>query len=227
MKTIPVLALSGAFVLNLTASAAAQAPVAVVEDVNGKVSGVEFMDYVTPGTKIELGRHGSIVLSYMKSCRQEIIIGGTVTIGTEQSSVDNGRVERTTVRCDAKHIQLAAREEDQSAATVFRNISPSQMANTPQITLYGRSPVVETNGPGTLIVERLDRPGERHEVGLSEQSLDRGKFYDFAKAHVVLTPGGTYLASFGTLTVVFKIDRQAKSGSTPIIGRLLRFAQAR
>jgi len=33
----------------LVASAAAQAPVAVVEDVKGKVAGVEFMDYVAPG----------------------------------------------------------------------------------------------------------------------------------------------------------------------------------
>ena len=38
--------------------AAAQAPVAVVEDVQGKVTGAEFMDYVAPGQVIKLG-HGT------------------------------------------------------------------------------------------------------------------------------------------------------------------------
>jgi hypothetical protein len=228
MRNILMVALAGAGVLGLTVSAAAQAPVAVVEAVKGKVAGVEFMDYVAPGNKIELGAKGSIVLSYMKSCRREIITGGTVTVGTEQSTVDHGKVERTVVDCDADHIQLTAREASQSAATVFRSMAPTQQAaSTPQITLYGRSPVVETNGPGTLVIERLDQPGERHEVTLSNKLLNRGRFYDFAKAHKALTPGATYRASLGGLTVVFKVDAKAKPGSTPIIGRLLRFAQAR
>jgi hypothetical protein len=228
MKNILVLALAGAGMLAITASAAAQAPVAVVEDVKGQVAGVEFMDYVAPGTKIELGLKSSIVLSYMKSCTRETITGGTVTVGAEQSTVDHGKVERTVVDCDANHIQLTAREATQSAATVFRSMAPTQpAASTPQITLYGRSPVVETNGPGKLLIERLDQPGERHEVALSKKSLDRGRFYDFAKAHKALTPGATYRASLGGLNIVFKVDAQAKLGATPIIGRLLRFAQAR
>jgi hypothetical protein len=227
MKNILVPALTGAGVLAIIASAAAQTPVAVVERVKGRVADVEFMDYVTPGTKIELGPTGSIVLSYTQSCRREIITGGTVIVGSEQSTVDHGKVEHTIVGCDANHIRLVAAETSQSAATVFRNISPTRPAqSTPQITLYGRSPVVETNGPGTLVIERLDRPGERHEVALSDQSLERGRFYDFAKAHQALTPGATYVASLGRLSVVFKIDRRAKRGSTPIIGRLLRFVAA-
>ena len=39
----------------LATSAAAQVPVAIVEDVQGKVVGVEFMDYVAPGKVIKLG----------------------------------------------------------------------------------------------------------------------------------------------------------------------------
>ena len=225
---ILVSALAGAAMLALMASASAQTPVAVVEDVKGKVVGAEFMDYVAPGTKIDLGQRGSIVLSYMKSCRREKITGGIVTVGTAASTVDHGKVEATIVGCDANRIQLAAQEANRSAATVFRNILPPQQAKSaPQITLYGRSPVVETNGPGTLLIERLDQPGERHEVVVSDKSLERGRFYDFAKAHKALTPGATYLASFDKLGIVFKIDAKAKIGSTPIIGRLLRFAEAR
>lgn len=48
-------------------AALAQAPVAVVEDVQGKPAGVELMDYVTAGQKIALGAGDSIVLGYIKS----------------------------------------------------------------------------------------------------------------------------------------------------------------
>ena len=48
----------------LTGLAAAEAPVAVVEDVQGTVAGVEFMDYVAPGKVIKLGPNGAVVLGY-------------------------------------------------------------------------------------------------------------------------------------------------------------------
>jgi hypothetical protein len=227
MRKFMVAALASAGVFAVAVSAAAQTPVAVVEEVSGKAAGVEFMDYVTPGTKIELGSKGSVVLSYMKSCQREVIKGGTVTVGTERSAVANGKVERTVVGCDASHIRLAAGEANQSAATVFRSLLPGQQREAkPQITLYGRSPVVETNGPGTLVVERLDQSSEPYDIVVSAKSLDRGRFFDFAKAHKALTPGATYRASFGKLSIVFTIDDRAKSGATPIIGRLLRFAEA-
>jgi hypothetical protein len=226
MKNFLVLALAGGSLLGLMASAAAQTPVAVVEEVQGKVVGAEFMDYVIPGAKIELGSKGSIVLSYMKSCQREAIKGGTVTVGTDHSTIENGAVQRSIVGCDADHIQLSVGEANQSAATVFRSLQQSERAKKPQITLYGRSPVVETNGPGKLVIERLDQAGERQEVAVSAKSLERGRFYDFAKARIALVPGATYVATFGKRSVVFKIDRQAKLGATAIIGRLLRFTAA-
>jgi hypothetical protein len=226
MKKSLMFVLAGGSLLGLMASAVAQTPVAVVEDVQGKVVGAEFMDYVTPGTKIDLGSKGSIVLSYMKSCQRETIKGGTVTVGTDHSTIENGAVQRSVVGCDANHIELSAGEANQSAATVFRSLQPSERAKRPQLTLYGRSPLVETNGPGMLVIERLDKTGEPQEIAVSAKSLERGRFYDFAKTRVILAPGATYLATFGKRSVVFKIDRQAKSGATPIIGRLLRFTAA-
>ena len=63
-------------------------PVAVIEDVQGKVTGAEFMDYVVPGQVIKLGAGGKIVIGYMKSCWREVISGiGTVIVGTDQSAV--------------------------------------------------------------------------------------------------------------------------------------------
>jgi hypothetical protein len=205
-------------------SAAAQAPVAVVEDVTGKVAGVEFMDYVPAGKVIKLGAKGSIVLGYMKSCWRETITGGTVLVGTDESMVQGGSVERVKIDCDTKQLDLTAAQANQSAATVFRSMTPDQRAATPpQITLYGVSPVIEIKGRGPLVVERLDQPGERYEAEVGAKSLVRGKFYDFAKTQRALTPGGTYLARLGARQIVFKIDPRALPGAAPIAGRLLRF----
>ena len=44
--------------LALAGPAAAQSPVAVVEEVQGKVTGAEFMDYVTPKTVIKIPAGG-------------------------------------------------------------------------------------------------------------------------------------------------------------------------
>lgn len=210
------------FALGLAAPAAAQSPVAVVEDVKGKVAGVEFMDYVAPKQVIKLGPKDSIVLGYMTSCWRETIAGaGTVIVGDEQSMVHLAKVERVKVDCDAGRVQLTARDASQSAATVFRSMTPGEKAAAqPRLTLHGLSPLVEVKSKGAVVIERLDQPGERHEI--AAKSFVRGRFYDFAKARKTLTPGATYTASLGAVTMVFKVDPQAKPGETPIIGRLLR-----
>jgi hypothetical protein len=84
---------AGALVLG----ASAQSPAAVVEEMQGSVPGVQFMDYVDPGQVIRLGAHDRIVLGYLKSCWRETISGGTVTVGPEQSEVAGGEVARTKV----------------------------------------------------------------------------------------------------------------------------------
>jgi hypothetical protein len=208
--------------IGCTGLAAAQAPVAVVEDVQGKVTGAEFMDYVAPGKVIKLGPAGMVVLGYMKSCRRETITGvGTVIVGAEESMVHLGDVKASTVQCDSNHSQLIDREVGESAATVVRGMDKKN-AMSPTFTLYGLSPVVETTGRGKLVVERLDVKGERYDVDLSAASVVRDKFYDFAKTGTALRPGGTYAASLGSRRAVFLVARGAEPGPTPIIGRLVR-----
>jgi len=210
-------------------AAAAQAPVAVVEDVTGNPPGVEFMDYVPAGKVIRLGAKDAVVLGYMKSCWRETITGGTVTVGEEQSTVTDGRIQREKVGCDSKS-QLTQAQASKSGAMVFR--APPRPATAPgappaaQLTLYGLSPVVEVKGGGKLVIERLDQTGERHEVTIGGQQLLRGSFYDFAKAEKALEAGGLYRASVGTQQIVFKVDPYARPGQAPVVGRLLRFVPA-
>jgi hypothetical protein len=206
----------------LAGSAAAQTPVAVVEDVQGKVTGAEFMDYVAPGKVIKLGAGGMVVLGYMKSCWRETISGiGTVVVGAEESLVHLADVKAGKVECDSSHSQLIDRTVGESAATVVRGLDGKAPAS-PRLTLYGASPMVETTGRGKLVIERLDVRGEHYDVDLTAASVVRGKFYDFAKTGTALKPGGTYAASLGSQRTVFLVDRHAAPGPTPIIGRLVR-----
>jgi hypothetical protein len=207
----------------LTCSAAAQSPVAVVEEVKGKVTGAEFMDYVTPKAVIKIGDDGVVILSYLKSCRRETISGtGTVVVGTEESSVHLADIKAEKTNCDPGQANATTRETSGVAATVMRSVD-SGKANlpAPQVTLYGASPFVEAKGRGKLSLRRLDVPGERQEINLGGTQL-KGRFVDFANEDVALVPGGLYAATFKSSQIVFRVDPQAKPGATPIVGRLLR-----
>jgi len=198
------------------------APVALVEAVQGEVAGVELMDYVAPGQVIKLGPGGTLVLSYLKSCRRETISGsGSVTIGTGESKVEGAHLANDMVDCDAGHAQATPRETSEVAATIVRGIGPDDDIALAQAILYGASPIFEAKGRGTLVVERLDQPGERQQIELSGRQF-KGRFYDFAGSTPPLSPGGTYAATFGASRIVFRIDPQAKPGPGPAIGRLIR-----
>jgi hypothetical protein len=200
--------------------AATDAPVAIVEEVHGKPAGVEFMDYVAPGKVIRLGPGDRIVLSYVTTCGRETISGGTVTVGVERSMVQGGKIERAQVACDGGRIDLSPRQADKAGGLVMRD---PPFGVQPQLTLYGLSPMIEARGGGTLVLERLDQPGERHEVVIAAAMLQRGAFFDLAKAGKQLTAGAIYRATLGAERIVFKVDPAAAPGATPIIGRLLRF----
>jgi hypothetical protein len=222
--TLGAIAGTIAAVIAIGSAAAAPMEVALVENLTGTPAGVEFMDYLESGKVIELGSRDTIVLSYMSSCVRESITGGSVTIGTVQSEVRGGKVTRSNVPCDAGKLVLASDQTPQFGGRVFRSApsTPSNVPPSPQITLYGRSPIVELTRSGTLLIERIDQPRERYVVELANQQLVHGKFYDFAKHGRNLALGGLYRVSWGGQELIFKIDPQAKSGNTPILGRLLR-----
>ena len=113
--------------LALASPAAAQSPVAVVEEIQGKVTGAEFMDYVTPKSVIKIGENSSIVLSYMNSCRREKISGvGTVIVGTEESNVHLADVKAEKTNCDSNQANATTRQTSGVAATVLRSVDQSK-----------------------------------------------------------------------------------------------------
>ena len=218
MKSAIVICLG---VLALCSPATAASPVAVVEEIKGKVTGAEFMDYVTPKSVIKIGDGGTVILSYLKSCRRETISGaGTVVVGNDESIVDQSVLKAEKTNCDPNQANATTKDTSGVAATLLRSATETKLPE-PQLILYGASPLVEAKGRGTLTVRRLDLAGERHQIALGGTQL-KGKFLDFAGENVALVPGGLYAASFKSQEIVFRVDAQAKPGATPIVGRLLR-----
>jgi hypothetical protein len=205
----------------------AQAPAAIVEEVTGSSSGTSFMDYVETGRTINLAPGDSVVLSYLKSCIREVISGGAVTVGVDQSEGPSAKIERSKVDCDANRMMLAPRQASDAAGLVFRKLSPETMNELiPQFTLYGLCPIFDLKGDGTLVVVRLDKPGERIVLGVSQRQRMHDALVDFASTGLSLSAGGVYAATWRTQQVIFRVDRDAKLGQTPIVGRWLRLEPA-
>jgi hypothetical protein len=197
-------------------------PTALVEDVKGAAADIEFMDYVGNGQVIKLEPHDVLVLSYLKSCEHETITGGTVIVGAERSDVRDGQIVRAKVPCDGGKIRLSSEQASKSAASAFRlqsaDIQPTLFARTPVVQL----PKVLAGGDRTLLIERIDRRGERHKLEIDDTIAAAG-FYDLAKINVSLARGAIYDASIGSHKMTFQIDAKAKSGPAPVVSRLLRF----
>ena len=207
----------------LSAPAIAETPAAIVEDVQGKVDGIEFMDYVAPGKIIKLGPKAGITLSYLKSCLRETITDGVVLVGAEQSTVQLGNITRVKVPCDANAVQLSEREANQSAATTFRSVrADTNSAPAKLPTIYGVAPLIQAKSGSTLVIERTDGKEPTITLPLKNDIMVAKKFYDLSKAGKSLTPGGSYLAILGSKRYAFQIDASATSSPTPIVGRLLR-----
>jgi hypothetical protein len=218
--------LVGLWVFAVPASAAA--PVAIVEEVTGNPAGVEFMDYLQAGQIIQLGLDDQIVLSYLNSCLREVIRGGAVKVGLDQSEAISAHIERTKVDCEAGKMIRAVGQSSDSASLILRGKRPPTIrsAPEPEFTLFGLSPLIELKGSGKLVIARLDQTGEYFSLIIESKKLEHGAFLDFATDGKALTAGGVYGARWNGHLLVFKIDANAKPSQTPIIGRLLRLGAA-
>lgn len=214
------MALSG--VLAQGAWAQPAAPAALVEDVSAGVKGVEAFDYVSAGKQIQLGSAGKLVLGYLGSCQEETITGGIVTVGSDQSSVSGGSVDRKAVACAGKSMQLTTEQSGKSGGLVFRKppstsatAAPAAGANRPRLMPIA-GPVISLPRPGRLTIVRVDTSAAPVTLDLPAKPVDLGM------RGVRLAPGGTYQANYGASSVTFQIDAQSTAGASPL-ARLIRF----
>ncbi len=160
-------------------SASAEAPVAIVEDVKGQVTGLEAMDYLAKGRTIRLTPDDAVVIGYLDSCVREAIRGGTIEIGETESKVESGVVERGKVECDARRMIGAPGLNLESTGFISRGDDGNESLPTvprappPEFTLYGSSPLVELNGGGTLVIARTRQDRANISAGTSIQRSSR------------------------------------------------------
>lgn len=202
------------------AALAQQKATAVIEDLSVPVAGIEVFDFVEPGRVIKLPAGARLVLGYMNTCLRETIIGGTVTIGTEASTVSGGKRQAEQLKC-ATNLALGSSQAGKSGAMVFRRgpgtgRTPANVPE-PSVTLLYTAPVFAVEQPGELTIERLDQP----ETVLVYKA--NAKLFDLAKAGQPLYAGGIYRAALNGKTTVFRIDPGAAAGGGPLLLRLVRF----
>jgi hypothetical protein len=221
-----ILGLGAAVVLASLAAhgawAQSAAPAALVEDVSAGVMGVEAFDYAPVGKQIQLGSTGKLVLGYLASCIEESIVGGAVTVGSDQSTVAGGAVQRKTVPCAGKPMQLTAEQSGKSGGLVFRKppstntaTAPAPAMDRPRL-ISSAGPVISLPKPGRLTIARVDEKAAPVALDLPARPVD------LAKRGVRLTPGGTYRASYGADAVLFEIDPKSTGEASPL-ARLIRF----
>ena len=87
--------------------------------------------------------------------------------------------------------------------------------------IYGLSPVIEIAKPGKIVIERIDRPGEKFEANLTAKMLVKGRFYDLAAPASRSQPAAP--SRHGRIAARGVQGRSAaRSGASPIVGRLVR-----
>jgi hypothetical protein len=202
---------------------AAATPRAIVEEIAAAGVNLEFMDYVHEGQVIDLKLKQSISLSYLSSCTQETIVGGRVVVGLRQSVVTGGSLDRRNMTCPSTKLSLAKSQGKASGVIAFRAPTRSKApAKNREILLRHVSPIIEVGEAEQLRLDRLDPFRPEFKLKLSRKNLLRGRFVDFGKLGITLTPGSVYRATFGKRSVEFGIDSLAVAETVPLIERLIR-----
>ncbi len=220
-RTMRLVALAAAMgAVGAPASDAWAAPVAVVEDIAGPPAGVQPFDFLDENQVIRLQASNTLVVSYLGSCQRESIVGGTVTVGREQSSVQGGQVGRERVDCSGGRMRLTSEQAQRSGGLPVRGAPPA-----PQQTVwsYGQSPIIMLGNPGRLVIQRMgNQPGTVADINVQARDLNRGA-YDLLRAGVVLQRDVQYRAISGRREVVFRVAPDARPGPLPVVSRLIQF----
>lgn len=217
----PAVMVLAAMVLAGAAAQAQPKQAAIVEDLTGKVDGVEVFDFVNAGQSLKLPAGAKIVLSYPDACVRDTIAGpGTVTVGPSGSAVTGAKLQSEQLKC-AAGMQLSSSQAGKSGAMVFRGQpgSGKKKPGMPEaaVTVSYTAPIFPIDRPGQLLIERLDieETVQMFQVG--------GKLFDYGKTGKVLDAGGLYRVSLNGRSTVFMVAMDAAQGSGPLLLRLVRF----
>lgn len=200
------------FVVALLSSGGTLAESALVERAD-PATGLSAYQFLDAGTRIHLSDGLELELGYFRSCVREQIRGGTVTIGENQSRIDNsGRVDRITLDCTAE-VRLNAGERQESGASAWR----APVGGPPQL-LDNLTPVFAFGtAPGEVVIQRTDRPADPIRLDATGLSVD------LATLGIELAEGAIYDVSAGNTTRRIEVDFGVTQTGGPAFKRLVRF----
>ena len=216
------------------AAAAGQAPVAVVEDMKGKVTGAELMDYVVPGKVIKLGAGAS-----RRARLYQVVLAGDhprprhrhgrrpsreLSRGRGVGRRRQGAPGRRPGGADHRGVR-AGRGRATLVRSPTRSPPPTQPLRAATAALRSMRPP----GGGKLVVIEPSMPRAKtleFAVGSRRGSSSRGPAYDLARSrHSPDDPAAPMVADaqFKTATFVDRSRRNYRGGTG--VGRLVRLRQ--
>jgi hypothetical protein len=205
--------------LGLAPQALAQDLSAIVESINPPRGDIRALDLLAAGTVIEMQADDNLVLGYLLSCTREEITGGKVTVGSGESKIEGGQVERGKISCDGTVDADSAAGSNEAAVVAIRSLGAEadglRVVPSPQpvfVLSEGDMPV-----DPSLIIQRLDREESPIRVSLFGRALD------LKVTGMKLTPGGIYSAACGDRKIAFKIAENAGLSPVVTLQRTLRF----
>ena len=191
------------------------APAAIIEDLSG-LDRLSRLDLLTAGEQIDLRENGRIILGYLRSCWQDTITGGRIVVTMYQSRIDGGSLLRQRVECDS----AALARVGSKGPLIPRAVVPltDDALPKPDIVLFGRSPVVLSNGADRrLTIDRLDASNPPIRLEFVNGRID------LVDAGIDLNVEGLYRFTTNGASIVLRIDGLAEPGPAPVVGRLLVF----
>ena len=90
-----------AAILFAIGAASASEDAALVESLNSDREDLQEMDFLGTGQTFDLKDGEVLTLVYLNSCVQEVITGGTVTIGARKSEISGGSIKTVAINCDS------------------------------------------------------------------------------------------------------------------------------
>lgn len=184
---------------------------ALVEEASS-ASGLSAFQFLDKGTRLTLSDTDRIVIGYPETCVRETIRGGIVTIGTGQSEITGGEVDRETFSCGAR-VALSTAERQESGASAWRAVQDGDA-----VVIYDLSPlIIFSHSPSMVKIERIDLTGRPLLLRVAGTALD------LAEKGVALEPGGIYVVSTEVGSIEIELDFDAVSKGGPAVTRVVRF----
>lgn len=198
----------------------AQALSAIVESVDPPRGDVRALDLLAAGTVIELKPGEKLVLGYLLSCAREEIVGGKVTVGSAESTVEGGQVTRGKVSCDGTTDPAGAAGSNEAAVVAIRSLggtAAESLRVVPSVQPVFLLAEGELPADPSLVIQRLDRQESPIRVSLFGRALD------MKVTGMKLTPGGIYSVACAGRKVAFKIADNAGVAPVVTLQRTVRF----